>query len=35
MTQRNRSQLTIQTKNHAGITKILSTSQRERRILDC
>ena len=35
MIQLNQIQLTSQTPNHAEITKILSTSQRESRIIDC
>ena len=35
MIQLNRIQLTSQTPNHVEITKILSTSQRESRIIDC
>ena len=31
----NRIQLTSQTTNHVEIIKILSTSQRESRIIDC
>ena len=33
--QLNRKQLTSQTPNHVKITKILSTSQCESRIIDC
>ena len=35
MIQLNRMQLTNQTTNHVQITKILSTNQRESRIIDC
>ena len=35
MIQLNRIQLTTQTKNHVEITKILSTSEHESRIIDC
>ena len=35
MIQMSRIQLTSQTPNHVEITKILSTSQRESRIIDC
>ena len=35
MIQPNRIQLTSQTTNHVVITKILSTSQSESRIIDC
>ena len=35
MIQLNRIQLTNQTTNHVEITKILSTNQRESRIIDC
>ena len=35
MIQLNSIQLTNQTRNHVEITKILSTSQRESRIIDC
>ena len=35
MIQLNRIRLTSQTTNHVGITKILSSSQRESRITDC
>ena len=35
MVQLNRIQLTSQTINHVEVTKILSTSQRESRIIDC
>ena len=35
MIQLNRIQLTSQTPTHVQITKILSTSQRESRIIDC
>ena len=35
MIQPNQIQLTSQTKNHVEITKILRTSQRESRIVDC
>ena len=35
MIQLNRMLLTSQTPNHVEMTKILSTSQRESRIIDC
>ena len=35
MIQLNRIQLTSQTPNHVGMTKILSRSQRESRIIYC
>ena len=35
MIQLNRVQLTSQTPNHVEITKILSTGQRESKIIDC
>ena len=35
MIQLNRIRLTSQTPNNVEITKILSTSQRESRIIDC
>ena len=35
MIQLNRIQLTSQTPNHVEMTKILSTSQRESRVIDC
>ena len=35
MIQLNRIQLTSQTPNHVEITKILSTSQYESRIIEC
>ena len=35
MIQLNRIQLTSQTPNHVEMTKILSTSQRENRNIDC
>ena len=35
MIQLNRIQLTSQTPNHVKMTEILSTSQRESRIIDC
>ena len=35
MIQLNRIQLTSQTPNHVEMTKILSTSQHESRIIDC
>ena len=35
MIQLNQIQLTSQTTNHVEITKILSTNQRESRIIDC
>ena len=35
MIQLNRIQLTSQTTNHVVITKTLSTSQSESRIIDC
>ena len=35
MIQLNRIQLTSKTPNHVEMTKILSTSQRESRIIDC
>ena len=35
MIQLNRIQLASETRNHVEITKILSTSQRESRIIDC
>ena len=35
MIQLNRIQLTSQIPNHVEMTKILSTSQRESRIVDC
>ena len=35
MIQLNRIQLPSQTPNHVEITKILSTTQRESRIIDC
>ena len=35
MIQLNRIQLTSQAPNHVEITKILSTSQRESKIIDC
>ena len=35
MIQLNRVQLTSHTTNHVEITKILSTSQRESRNIDC
>ena len=35
MIQLNRLQLNSQTTNHVELTKILSTSQRESRIIDC
>ena len=35
MIQLKRIQLTSQTPNHVEMTKILSTSQRESRIIDC
>ena len=35
MIQLNRIQLTSQTTNQVEISKILSTSQRENRIIDC
>ena len=35
MIQLNLIQLTTQTKNHVEITKILSTSEHESRIIDC
>ena len=35
MIKLNRIQLTSQTPNHVEITKIISTSQRESRIIDC
>ena len=35
MIQLNRIQLTSKATNHVEITKILSTSQRESKIIDC
>ena len=35
MIQLNRIQLTSQTPNHVEMTKILSISQQENRIIDC
>ena len=35
MIQLNRIQLTSKTPNHVEMTKILSTSQRESRVIDC
>ena len=35
MIRLNRIQLTSQTTNHVEITKILSTSQRQSKIIDC
>ena len=35
MIQLNPTQLTSQTPDHVEMTKILSTSQRESRIIDC
>ena len=35
MIQLNRIQLTSQASNHVEITKLLSTSQSESRIIDC
>ena len=35
MIQLNRIQLTSQTKNHVEITKVLDTSQRESKIINC